>query len=112
MFDAPVVSKHPAGETLAAGKGLDIARTLPIGAADSTVTSTLWGPFDTRGGCTAYFAESRKCALSEVLASFGRNIGTIDPLLKDAEFLGLTDSQLIDLVNAEWMERNHMIPGI
>ena len=47
----------------------------------------------------------------KVLAYFRRNIGTIDPLLKDAEFLGLTDNQLIDLVNAEWMERNRMIPG-
>lgn len=79
--------------------------------ADPTDDPQSWGRFDTRGGRTAYFAESRKCALSEVLAYFRRNIGTIDPLLKDAEFLGLTDNQLIDLVNAEWMERNHMMPG-
>lgn len=69
-----------------------------------------WNRFDIPGE-TIYFADKALCAYQEVLAPFKRKLGTVDPLLKDAEALGMSLEEFYDAVASDWDERHFMHSG-
>ncbi len=72
---------------------------------------TAWGRFDTYSGRTLYAATTPVCAYDEMLASFRRLIGTIDPLTADAATVGLSVADFLAEVQGEWAEREYMHLG-
>lgn len=69
-----------------------------------------WGRYDTVG-TTLYLAENAECAFSETLAPFKRAIGTVDPLQKDADALGMTLEEFYEEVASQWQEKSFMNSG-
>lgn len=70
-----------------------------------------WGRYDTPGE-TVYLADSAVCAFLETLASFKRKLGAIDPLARDAAFLGMSIEEFYDEVASQWDERHFMQTGV
>ncbi|ABK05884.1 hypothetical protein Arth_4243 (plasmid) [Arthrobacter sp. FB24] len=69
-----------------------------------------WGRYDTVG-TTLYLAENAECAFSETLSPFKRAIGTVDPLRKDADALGMTLEDFYEEVAYQWQEKSFMNSG-
>lgn len=67
-----------------------------------------WSRYDVVQRQTVYVAETRECAYAEVLASFKRPAGAADPLVKDAEVLGMTLEDYLEEISSEWAERDFM----
>jgi len=69
-----------------------------------------WGRYDSLGR-TLYLAREAESAFAEVLSPFKRQLGALDPLESDAAALGLTRSELLELVAEEWGEAQFMGMG-
>lgn len=69
-----------------------------------------WGRYDSLGH-TLYLAREAETAFAEVLSPFKRQLAAIDPLEKDAADLGMTRSEFLEDVSAEWDEKQFMGMG-
>lgn len=69
-----------------------------------------WSRYDVAGQ-TLYLADTAECAYAEVLAYSKRRLGQQDPLTEDAAAVGLPVDEFLELVGAEWAERQHMGVG-
>ena len=86
----------------------------PLRATDAGADSSGWGRWDTHGGRTVYAAGTRRYAFAEQLASHQRRLGAADPLVADAAFLGLSATELVAQLEAEWQQRGNLgiwVPG-
>nr|WP_161805522.1 RES domain-containing protein [Frigoribacterium sp. RIT-PI-h] len=84
----------------------------PLSAPERTIRTARkrWGRYDS-GGKTLYLAREAETAFAEVLSPFKRQLASTDPLEKDAAELGLTRSDFLEIVSAEWNEEQFMGMG-
>lgn len=69
-----------------------------------------WNRYDTPG-TTVYLADNAVCAYQETIAQFKRKLGSVDPLQKDANALGMTLDEFYAEVAHQWEERQFMYTG-